>query len=226
MILSAPDPAAVRARSIDELYRLRLPLPPSTFPMVWDVGDAVELRAVPEMEARAAILNVVLSRAFGMPSRLAMTWLLDAHLMERVTQPEWHYVASGQGDDHSFALHLEALTALAWLLGLIGQLDAAAPVADNLTSLLPNLREGESFPQWRSRSLIAPRDPVAAATMLDLYYCLDWAYLDAERRGQPLPGLIDSNAIGQRRWALEWAVVLHGPHHDEPVGWEEVDLST
>jgi hypothetical protein len=226
MILSAPDPVAVRARSIDELYQLRLPLPPSTFPLVWDAGDAVELRPVPEMEARTAILNVVLSRAFGMPSRLAMTWLLDAHLMERVTQPEWHYVASGQGDDDSFALHLEALTALAWLLGLIPTVDPAAPAADNLTAVLPNLREGESFPQWRSRSLVAPRDPVTAAIMLDLYYCLDWAYLDAERRGQPLPGLIDSNAIGQRRWALEWAVVLHGPHHDAPVGWEEVDLST
>jgi Domain of unknown function (DUF4272) len=226
MIVTAPDPTAVRARNLEELYRLRLPLPPSTFPMVWDPGDAVELRPVPEMEARIAILNVVLSRAFGMPSRLAMTWLLDAHLMERVTQPEWHYVASGQGDDHSFALHLEALTALAWLLGLTNTLDPAAPVEDNLTALLPNLREGESFPQWRSRSLVAPRDPVAAAIVLDLYYCLDWAYLDAERRGHPLPGLIDSNAIGQRRWALEWAVVFHGPHHTEPVGWEDVDLST
>ena len=136
MIVSAPDPAAVRARSVDELYRLRLPLPPSTFPLVWDAGDDVELRAVPEMEARTAILNVVLARAFGMPSRLAMTWLLDARLMERVTPPEWHYVASGQGDDHSFALHLEALTALAWLLGLT---ETARPgrarSADGLMSL-------------------------------------------------------------------------------------------
>jgi hypothetical protein len=226
MIIQAPDPAAVRAGNLEELYRLRLPLPPSTFPLVWDIGDGVDLRPVPELEARTAILNVVLSRAFGMPSRLAMSWLLDAHLMERVTPPEWHYVASGQGDDHSFALHLEALTALAWLLGLTKTLDPAAPGDDNLTSLLPNLRDGESFPKWRSRSLIAPRDPVNAATILDLYYCLDWAYLEAERRRQPLPGLIDSNAIGQRRWALEWAVVFHGPYHDDPVGWEEVDLST
>jgi hypothetical protein len=226
MIVSAPDPAAARARSVEELYRLRLPLPPSTFPLVWDVGDAVELRPVPELEARAAILNVVLSRAFGMPSRLAMTWLLDAHLMERVTQPEWHYVASGEGDGDSFALHLEALSALAWLLGLVRALDPSAPIDDDLMSLLPNLREGESFPRWRARSLIAPRDPATAAQTLDLYYCLDWSYLDAERRGQPLPGLIDSNAIGQRRWALEWSVVFHGPHHAPPVGWEEVDLST
>src|SRR5215467_14674816 len=172
MIVPVPDPGTVRARNLEELYRLRLPLPPSTFPMVWDPGDAVELRPVPEMEARIAILNVVLSRAFGMPSRLAMTWLLDAHLMERVTQPEWHYVASGQGDNHSFALHLEALTALAWLLGLVKTLDPAAPAEDGLTSLLPDLREAESFPAWRSRSLVAPRDPVTAAAALDLHYCL------------------------------------------------------
>jgi hypothetical protein len=226
MIVSAPDPAAVRAANVEELYRLRLPLPPSTFPLVWELGDEIELRATPELEARAAILNVVLARSFGMPSRLAMAWLLEARLMERVTPPEWHYVTAGQGDDHSFALHLEALSALAWVLGLAKTLDPAAPGGENLTPLLPNLRDGEPFPAWRSRSLVAPRDPAAAATVLDLYYCLDWAYLEAERRREPLPGLIDSNAIGQRRWALEWAVVFRGPYHDEPVGWEDVDLST
>ena len=40
------------------------------------------------------------------------------------------------------------------------------------------------------------------------------------------PGWSTRNAIGQRRWALEWAVILRGPYHDEPPGWEEVDLST
>jgi hypothetical protein len=226
MIKSAPDPAAVRAANLAELHRLRLPVPPEGFPLVWDAGDGVELRAIPEMEARMAILNVVLARTFGMPSKLAMSWLLDAHLMERVTQPEWHYVSSGDGDDHSFALHLEALSALGWLLGLTRTLDPAAPGDDALMSVLPNLREAETFPAWRARSLVAPRDPAIAATVLDLYYCLDWAYLEAERTRSHLPGLIDSNSIGQRRWALEWSVIFHGPYHDEPVGWEEVDLST
>jgi len=181
---------------------------------------------VPEMEARTAILNVVLARAFGMPSQAAMTWLLEARLMERVTPPEWHYVTAGDGDDHSFSLHLEAINALTWLLGLTKTLDPAAPTTENLTPMLPDLRAGEPFPAWRSRSLVAPRDPATAAAVLDLYYCLDWAYLEAERLGAPLPGMIDSNAIGQRRWALEWAVVFRGPFHDEPVGWEDVDLST
>lgn len=226
MRVPAPDPAAVRAANVEELYRLRLPVPPSTFPLVWEPGDEVELRPTPEVEARMAILNVVLARSFGMPPRRAMGWLLEAHLMDRVTPPEWHYVASGEGDDHSFSLHLEAVSALAWLLGLAKTLDPSAPGVDNLPGLLPNLAENESFPAWRSRSLVAPRNPAAAAAVLDLYYCLDWAYLEAERRHQALPGLIDSNAIGQRRWALEWAVVFRGPYHDEPVGWEEVDLST
>jgi hypothetical protein len=226
MIVPAPDPSAIRAANLDELYRLRLPLPPSTFPLVWEPGDEVELRPVPELEARTAILNVVLARSFGMPSQMAMAWLLDARLMERVTPPEWRYVAADEGDDHSFSLHLEAITALAWVLGLTKTLDPAAPGGDNLTGLLPDLRAGETFPAWRSRSLVAPRDPAASAAVLDLYYCLDWAYLEAERRGRPLPGMIDSNAIGQRRWALEWSVVFSGPFHDEPVGWEDVDLST
>ena len=62
--------------------------------------------------------------------------------------------------------------------------------------------------------------------MLDLYYCLDWAYLEAERHGCRCPGRSTRNTIGQRRWALEWAVIFSGPYHEPPRGWEEIDLST
>jgi hypothetical protein len=226
MIILAPDPSAVRTASLEQVYRLRLPVPPSTFPLVWEPGDQVELRPRPELEARGAILSVVLARVFGLPSHVAMSWLLDAHLMDALTQPEWHFVASGEGDVHSFALHSEAMAALAWLLSMIKQLDPTAPGVENVAEYFPNLRAGEAYPDWQRRTLAAVRDPRDAAAELDLYYCLDWAYLEAERRHLPLPGLIDSNAIGQRRWALEWAVVFHGPFHDPPPGWEEVDLST
>jgi hypothetical protein len=222
----APDPQSVRAESLEQVHRLRLPLPPDNFPLVWEPGDEVELRSRDELEGRAAVLNVVLGRAFGMPSQLAMQWLLDAHLMDRLTQPEWHFLASGEGDLRAFALHSEALAALAWLLSMIRRLDPARPGTDNVAEFFPDLPAGEPYSVWRARVLAAPRDPREAAAQLDLYYCLDWAYLEAERRELPLPGLIDSNAIGQRRWALEWAVILHGPFHERPPGWEEVDLST
>jgi len=224
--VSAPDPRAVRAASVDELLRLRLPTPPPQFPLVWEPGDEAELRPTGDIEARTAILNLVLARCFGMPPQAAMSWLLDAHLMDAVTPPEWHFVMSGRGDHRSFVLHLEAVFALTWVLGLTKHLDPAAPSDDRLVELLPNLPAGESFVGWRRRTLVAPRDAAEAAAMLDLYYCLDWSYLEAERIGSPLPGVIDANAIGQRRWALEWAVVLRGPFHDPPGGWEDVDLTT
>jgi len=222
----APDPNAVRAESLEQVHQLRLPMPPPNFPLVWEPGDEVELRPRSDLEGRAAVLHIVLARSFGMPPHRAMSWLLDARLLDRLTQPEWSFVVSGEGDVRSFMLHTEALAALAWLLNLIKRLDPAAPGTENVAELFPDLPRGEGYDQWRERVLTAPRDPAEAAAQLDLYYCLDWAYLTAERRHLPLPGLIDSNAVGQRRWALEWSVVFRGPYHEPPADWEEIDLST
>jgi hypothetical protein len=224
--VSAPDPHEVRKASLEELHRLGLPLPPPNFPLVWDLGDLVGLRPPAEIEARIAVLDVVLGRCFGMPPELAMEWLLDAHLIDRLTRPEWRFVALGQGDQMIFALHLEAVFALAWVLGIALDLDPLRPSPQGLIERLPDLPRGESFAEWRSRTLTAPREAREVAALLDLYYCLDWAYLAAERSRSQLPGLIDSNSIGQRRWALEWAVVFTGPYHAPPPPWEAIDLST
>jgi hypothetical protein len=225
MTKAAPDPRAVREASLDELERLGLPLPPPGFPLVWEPGDSIVLRPTVVLEARAAILHVVVARCFGMPTELAMGWILGSHLVDLVTPPEWEFVIGAKGDHRSFVLHHDAVFALAWLLGLAQHLDPTAPPEDRLMSQMPDLPAGETFGQWRSRSLMAPRDPVEAVVLLDLYYCLDWAFQESQASGAPLPGEIDSNAIGQRRWALEWAVVFHGPYHDKPAEWEEVDLS-
>lgn len=216
---------AIRDDNLHVLRRLRLPLPPPHFPLVWERGDGVELRPLREIEARMAILNVTLARAFGMPPELAMEWLLDAHLVDRLSPPESRFVLAGDGDHRIFQLHLDAMFALAWLLGIALDLDPARPSAEGLVARMPNLPDGETFSAWRRRTLTAPREPREAAAVLDLYYCADWAYLQAERNGLPLPGPIDSNAIGQRRWALEWGVVFVGPYHDPPRNWEEIDLS-
>jgi hypothetical protein len=226
MILPAPDPAEVRIANLQVLDRLRLPVPPPNFPLVWEPGDQVALRSLDELEGRAAVLNVVLAHAFGMPTATAISWLLDAGLVDRLTTPERSFVFAGVGESRSFALHSEALATLGWLLSIVPGLDPAAPGVANAAEFFPDLPAGESYQSWRSRTLAAPRDARVAAGALDLYYCLDWSYLHAEEQQWQLPGMIDSNAIGQRRWALEWAVVFHGPFHDDPAGWEEVDLST
>jgi hypothetical protein len=215
----------VRTANIDRMRALGLPLPPTEHPLVWESGDTVELRPTAEMEARLAILHLLLARCFGMPPRGGMGWLLSSHLVEQVTPPEWEFVTGQAGDHRSFVLHHEAIFALTWLLGMTRQLDPTVPSDERLVELLPNIAAGETFAAWRSRTLAAPRDPAQAAVQLDYHYCLDWGYLEAEKTGAPLPGLIDADAIGQRRWALEWAVVFRGPYHDPPAGWEEVDLS-
>jgi hypothetical protein len=222
----APDPQVIRQSSLEELHRLGLPLPPPNFPLVWEPGDEVGLRSLAEIEARTAVLTIVLSRCFGMPPELAMDWLLHARLVDRLTPPEWQFVAAGEGDTMVFALHLEAVFALAWVLGIALDLDPLLPSPQGLMERLPDLPGGETYAGWRSRTLTAPREPREVAALLDLYYCLDWAYLAAERDHAGLPGELDSNAIGQRRWALEWVVVFTGPYHDEPPGWEGIDLST
>ena len=227
MSTTAPDPQRVREANLEKLHRLRLPLPPPDFPLVWEPGDLVELRPGGEIEARAACLNVVLARALGMPPELAVQWLAEARLVDRLTPPEWQFVADGTGDEQSFALHVEALFALSWLLGIAMDLDPLLRcAADGLLERLPNLAQGESFDAWRRRTLAAPRSAVTAADQLDLYYCLDWSIMEAGRSRLPLPGEADSNTVGQRRWALEWAVVFTGPYHGAPPGWEQVDLST
>src|SRR5919112_960568 len=124
--------------------------------------------------------------------------LRGSHLVDQVTPPEWQFVMGARGDHRSFVLHHDAVFALAWLLGLSRHLDPTAPPEDRLMRQMPNLPQGEMFADWRSRSLVAPRDPVEAAVLLDLYYCLDWSFQDAERLGLRLPGEIGSDAIGQR----------------------------
>jgi hypothetical protein len=225
MTKAAPDPRAVREASLDELDRLGLPLPPPAFPLVWEPGDGVELRPRSQIEARAAVLHVVVARCFGMPTEAAMSWLLGSHLVELVTPPEWDFVMGVKGDHRSFVLHHDAVFALAWVLGMSRHLDPTAAPEDRLMRQMPDLPGAETFDEWRSRSLVAPRDAIDAAVLLDLYYCLDWSFQEAERVGRQPPGEVDGNAIGQRRWALEWAVIFTGPYHDQPPEWEEVDLS-
>ena len=228
MSIPAPDPMRVRATSVETLRRFDLPTPPPKFPLVWEPGDGVDLRPPSELEGRAAILNVVYARCYGMPSEAAMAWLLDAHLLDHLTKPEWRFLASDEdaelGQHASFTLHLEAIYALAWLMGLVPRLDPREPAPGGLMEKMPHLPTKEGFSDWRSRANPTLVSAGEAAAELDLVYCLDWAYLELERRQTPMPGLLHSKLIAQRRWALEWAVIFRGPYQEPPRGWEEVNL--
>ncbi|HEU5129562.1 MAG TPA: DUF4272 domain-containing protein [Glycomyces sp.] len=215
------DPRSLRARTVDGLGALGIPAPPDRFPTPFPDNRVPRLRARGDMEARAAILNIVQARVFNMPEELAMRWLLDAHVLDHLAPDEWGFIACGRGDRARYADQLESLYAVAWLIGLVDHLDPTAACAEDLPELLPDLRRPESFSEWRDRHLTPLRDAGVVAEMLDLYYCLDWVCDQARRSGSPLPRGIDDSLVWHRRWALEWAVC---PEDRRPVRWDEVRL--
>jgi hypothetical protein len=222
----APDPIAIRVATLDDLAELGFPPPPEGYPLVWEPGDRVALRPIPEVEARAAVLNAVLGASFGAPPEQTAGWLDRNGLRAHATDPEWKFMADGEGPAELYGLHIEALWGLAWLLGIAEELDPSQYCGDGLALWLPDTAAGETFEDWRARSPSHPRSPDEAAALLDLHYCLDWGHVQALIDGTPHPGTTQPYVIGQRRWALEWAVVFSGPFHEPPVPWDEVDLSS
>lgn len=218
------DPRHIRTRTCDDLAQLGVTVHPDYLPLIFAPGEDISLRRIRDIEARAAILNVVQARVFDMPPQLAMRWLLDAHVLEELTPDEWQFIATGKGTPQRYSEQLECLYTLAWALGLVPHLDPSEYCSDALPSLMPDLRTSESFGTWRARTLPACRDAVEIAEMLDLYSCLDWLYSDARNRRRNPPGPLDESLLWHRRWALEWVVVLTGRGRRPPAGWDQVGM--
>jgi hypothetical protein len=222
----APDPLLIREANLVDVAELGFPVPPDGYPLVWEPGDRARLREVGEIEARAAVLNAVVAATFGAPPEMTAGWLERNGLRAAVTEPEWLFLAEGKGPADLYGLHIEALWALAWLLGVAEELDPSQYCGDGLAMWLPDLAAGEPFLDWQARSMPEPRPAEEAAHLLDLHYCLDWGHVQALMKGQPHPGTTQPYVVGQRRWALEWAVVFTGPYHDPPPAWDEIDLAS
>ncbi len=122
----APDPLLIREANLVDVAELGFPVPPDGYPLVWEPGDRARLREVEEIEARAAVLNTVVAATFGAPPEMTAGWLERNGLRAAVTEPEWLFLAEGKGPADLYGLHIEALWALAWLLGVAEELDPSA----------------------------------------------------------------------------------------------------
>lgn len=224
--VEAPDPLLVRETTLADLADLGFPAPPEHYPLVWEPGDHVALRPTVHLQARCAVLNTVLTAVFGAPPDATSGWLEDNGLREAATAAEWGFLTRQEGSGDLFGLHIEAVWALAWVLGIADELDPAHYCGDGLANWLPDLVAGEPFDDWCVRSAVRPRPAGEVAALLDLHYCLDWGHVQALVDGKPTPGVTRPYVVGQRRWALEWATVFTGPYHSPPPAWDEVDLAS
>lgn len=210
--------------NLSDVADLGYPLPPPNFPLVWSEHDEVELRSRLEIEIRCVILHVLLTAALGASREVTLGWLERNEIADHLTDDERMFLERRSGNIDEFMLCIEAEWALAWLLGIADELDPTQYVGDGLAAWAPNLQEDEPFETWRLRSPVQIRSAEEAAVLLDLYYCLDAGNAEAMRADAFPPGVTQPYVIGQRRWALEWAVIFRGDDHGDPPAWDEVEM--
>ena len=129
-------------------------------------------------------------------------------------------------DVRTLANHLLGTTEAMRRIGVGEDLDPGRYCGEGLAAWLPDIGAGESFVDWQGRAGVRPRPAAEVAALLDLHYCLDWGHVQALMNDEPSPGATLPYVIGQRRWALEWAVTFRGPYHQAPPRWDEVDLAS
>jgi hypothetical protein len=97
--------------------------------VLWEPLPAYRLQPTSELIARTAVLTMVMQRSFGMPGDRAKTWI-DENGLTAALAPEETALLAGSGMAEQFRTQVEALWALAWVLGLVDHLDPSQYCGD------------------------------------------------------------------------------------------------
>jgi hypothetical protein len=217
------DPALVRGETLRSLERAGFRSPPVHFPVLWAAGDVPRLRDAQQVRERVAVLNVIVNCAYGMPSAVAVGWLAENGLAAFLTEREQRVVAGEVGQVDNDRVQVEAINALAWVLGMVASLDAGAVCGDDLATRLPDLRRGEPVTTWIERTRMHLRAVEVAVAEWDFYFCVTWGLAEANLRRTPLPGPLPQYVYWQRRRAFEFVFSDNERGHRD---WDDLDLST
>lgn len=216
------DTVALRERSVGVCAALGYPTPPPHLPCMWDPAEGAAARPVDEVVARLLVLNVDIDLAFGTPPAHGTEWIAANGLDAHVSPTERARLEGAPFDEGPMRAQVEALWALAWVLGLTPDLELDQWCGDHLSSLLPDLRSSEDVASWRARTTIAPVALSEQMTVLDALYCLSWGARDTLLRRGDLPGDLEWWVHFERRKALDWAVI----GDEGPVDWDDIGDNT
>jgi hypothetical protein len=182
--------------------RLGYDRPPEDLPLT----DVEQWRRQDEVVDRALVLDVVVSCAHGFDVGAAWKWLRAVNLIDRVTAGETVYLdelESGMHlDDLARRLQVEALWALLWALGFVGELDFGVGCGDGVTPLLPEPDDPGGARQFRRDASLREDDELLAT--LDLVRCLSAGLGDGSVSIGHSPGEVEPYVVWERRRALEW----------------------
>ena len=206
------SPEEWRKQSLERAVSLGYP-PAIPLPII---DDFMEPRPAPRIIERFLALIGVVAVAFGLDRQKARTWLEREGAWSALTDEERTFIVEGSDDSNYFQIRTEALWALAWVLGLVDDLDFSHYCRDKFDAFVPNIWKDED--SARMRPLVRLRSFDEIATACDLACCLHWALRQAWRDGTESPGKLRAYVIWQRRRALEWVLSRHA--------WDDVPMDT
>jgi len=203
---------SLREGSSAFLKRLKFPINES-LPLLDPIKS---IRTVDEVIDRLLCLHACAAYASGFDRDEAHAWLKREGLFDKLTWLELEFLTTNPDAEMIFVDRIEAMWALAWIIGIVPQLDFSKECSDDFVEMMPDLLTQESSSAFREKARLRPIDEIAAAC--DLAYCLHWGIRHAAVTGQKRPGRLEEEDIEERRRGLDWFL------SDEP--WEEWRLDT
>lgn len=165
-----------------------------------------------EIVERTLALFAVVGVSFGFKKNAAEAWLEKEGLTSILTETEKGFLSGHGPSSIEIQSQVECLWALAWVLGLVDQIDYREVCRDDFISVFPDVLRLESSEKFRKRARRRVDEEIIRA--VDLAYSMHWAAVAGSLPSQVVPGPV----IECRRRALEWVVGQED--------WDHVEMST
>jgi hypothetical protein len=201
---------AIRDSSLATARKMGFPTNDS-LPLLDDIESA---KTADEVVDRLLCIFVAAGCSYGFDRKKARAWLRGENLYGKMTPFEREFIEKDEGDHPKFELEIEAMWALAWILGLIPRLDFSKNCSNRFAEMLPNIPKGANSKALRAKVRLRPTPEIVAAC--DLAYCLHWGIRQAAISKLPTPGKVASFVIEERRRALDW-FLSNEPWHEWPL---------
>jgi hypothetical protein len=216
------DFLAIREQSVQRLTQWKLS-DPGSLPLHSE-EDFEWMRDAPAVADRCHAIAGALALAHRAPVATVRRAIDENGLEDALGTRELELLRVLEGDDEATEAELqqllvdiswreEALHALLWVLGIVGDLppDQMCPKQPVYEELAPGLDPS------RAREDLQLRPLAEIATMLDFYYLLHWHARKAQYHGDVWDYQIAPSVVLERRRALEWLF--------QDARWEDVDLA-